>query len=158
MIEKTTGDPKTTMIDEKIMKLAIIEANKCIPSNGAFNVGAVLVSKSGSILSKGYSRELPGITHAEECCLLKLSNMESCRGGTIYTTMEPCGLRLSGNTCCAELIINAAIARVVQGVKEPSLFVGESVGTSLLNQHGVAVDNLAGFEDECLAPNKHLDI
>lgn len=145
-------------MDEKLLRLAIVEAEKCMPSKGAFNVGAVLVSESGSILSTGYSRELPGNTHAEECCLLKLSNMESCKGGTIYTTMEPCGLRLSGSTCCSKLIINASIARVVYGVKEPELFVGKSVGTFMLNENGVLVEHLAGFEDECLAPNKHLDI
>jgi pyrimidine deaminase RibD-like protein len=34
-------------------------------------VGAVLVSASGRVLATGYSRELPGNTHAEECALIK---------------------------------------------------------------------------------------
>jgi pyrimidine deaminase RibD-like protein len=73
-------------MDLDYMKLAILEANKCTPVETAFNVGAILISSSGEILStgfnppritQGYSRELPGNTHAEQCCLLKLSYLTS---------------------------------------------------------------------------------
>jgi pyrimidine deaminase RibD-like protein len=137
------------------MKIAIEQANKCIPTQGAFNVGACLVLNN-KIVTIGYSRELPGNTHAEQCCLLKLSNMEVARGATMYTTMEPCGKRLSGNTCCAKRILDAGITRVVQGIKEPTTFIGESMGTAMLLQGGVVVDYLKGFETQCLEPNNHL--
>jgi tRNA pseudouridine synthase 8/2,5-diamino-6-(5-phospho-D-ribitylamino)-pyrimidin-4(3H)-one deaminase len=71
---------------KRIMQIAIEEAKKCVPIQGAFNVGAVLVS-SGKIITKGHSRELLGNTHAEECCLLKLLDSEAARGATLYTTM-----------------------------------------------------------------------
>jgi pyrimidine deaminase RibD-like protein len=73
--------------DKYFMEMAIECANKCVPVESAFNVGAVLVDSNGVVLSTGYSRELPGNTHAEECCLLKLSNLESARNCTIYSTM-----------------------------------------------------------------------
>jgi pyrimidine deaminase RibD-like protein len=139
-------------MDKEFMRLAIQEANRCIPSEGAFSVGAVLVLQ-GDILATGYSREIEGNTHAEECCFLKVSE---CRGATIYTTMEPCGQRLSGKTSCAQRILDAGIHRVVQGIQEPPNFVGQSIGTKILLEGGVQVDYLPGFEEACLAPNLHL--
>ncbi|KAJ3326673.1 DRAP deaminase, partial [Kappamyces sp. JEL0680] len=100
--------------DHSYMQLAIAQAGRCVPLPSAFSVGACLVSPAGTVLATGYSRELPGNTHAEECCLLKLADRSLAKGATIYSTMEPCGKRLSGNRCCALLIIEAGIARVVQ--------------------------------------------
>jgi pyrimidine deaminase RibD-like protein len=51
---------------------ALSLARLCPRSTTAFSVGALLVSPNTStIVSDGYSRELPGNTHAEECCLRK---------------------------------------------------------------------------------------
>ncbi|KAI8897655.1 cytidine deaminase-like protein [Globomyces pollinis-pini] len=143
--------------DQQMMLEAIEEAKKCVSVTGAFNVGAIL-TKNNVILTRGYSRELPGNTHAEECCLLKLSNLETARGCVIYSTMEPCGERLSKSTCCAELILHAGIIRVVQGVKEPNTFIRNSVGTQLMIDGGIKVEYLPGFEDECLKVNQHLHL
>lgn len=52
--------------------MAIAQANKSKPVDKAYCVGAVLVDASGSVLATGYSRELPGNTHAEECCFIKM--------------------------------------------------------------------------------------
>jgi pyrimidine deaminase RibD-like protein len=147
------------MNERDFMKLAIEEAKRCIPVESAFNVGAVLTS-NGQILAKGYSRELPGNTHAEECCFLKLiaANQSIPPDSVIYTTMEPCGKRLSGKKSCAEHIIHHNIKRVVQGVKEPVTFVGDSIGTKLLRDGGVKVVYLDGFQQECLAVNSHLKL
>jgi pyrimidine deaminase RibD-like protein len=143
------------MDDDRYMKLAIAEAQKCIPVEGAYCVGAVLVSSTGELLTTGFSRELPGNTHAEQCCLDKLSNLASAAGGTMYTTMEPCSVRLSGNRPCVSRVIEAKIARVVMGVPEPeNLVVCE--GRRQLTEKGIVVDTLEGYEDECLAPNRHI--
>lgn len=141
------------------MQMAIEEARKCIPVESAFNVGAVLV-RDDVILSTGYSREMAGNTHAEECCFLKLiaANQHIPPASVIYTTMEPCGRRLSGKKSCAEHIIHHRIQRVVQGVREPTTFVGESTGTNLLRDHGVEVVYLDDFQEECLAVNLHLKL
>jgi pyrimidine deaminase RibD-like protein len=145
--------------DEDFMKLAIEEAKKCISVQSAFNVGAVL-TRNGEILAKGYSRELEGNTHAEECCFLKFIAADRLipPDSVIYTTMEPCGKRLSGKKSCAEHIIHHNIKKVVQGVKEPITFVGDSIGTNLLRDAGVKVVYLDGFQQECLAVNSHLKL
>ncbi|KND00998.1 uncharacterized protein SPPG_04094 [Spizellomyces punctatus DAOM BR117] len=141
--------------DIRFMEMAISQAQRSEPVPSAYCVGAVLV-KDNKVLATGYSRELPGNTHAEECCLLKLSNMAVAEGATIYTTMEPCGERLSGNTPCAHRLVDAKVARVVMGVKEPPSFIAECQGSALLRDNGITVDYLAGFEEACLAPNKHV--
>eukprot|EP00455_Lapot_gusevi_P027332 TRINITY_DN2890_c0_g1_i2.p2 TRINITY_DN2890_c0_g1~~TRINITY_DN2890_c0_g1_i2.p2 ORF type:complete len:121 (-),score=24.02 TRINITY_DN2890_c0_g1_i2:15-377(-) len=107
------------------------------------------------VLSTGYSRELPGNTHAEECCLLKLSDVSEARGGTIYTTMEPCSERLSGKKPCVFHLIEAGIARVVMGCMEPSNFV-TCEGTRLLQQADIQVLYIPSLAKECLAPNRHI--
>ncbi|KAF9955455.1 hypothetical protein BGZ72_003720 [Mortierella alpina] len=68
------------------MKLAIEQANLSIPVPSGYCVGAVLVQETHPdpdsdlpqvdrfrVVATGYSRELPGNTHAEECCLIKLA-------------------------------------------------------------------------------------
>lgn len=136
--------------DDAYMLSAIAEAKKCPPSRTSYSVGAILVdSSSGTVLSTGYSRELPGNTHAEECCFLKhfgqllnqdldqavllkdlLSKFTEKRtpvvDAVLYTTMEPCVHRNSGKSSCLELItlVNATnsglrISRVVLGLAEP---------------------------------------
>lgn len=143
--------------EDELFKLAIEVAKKCVSTPSAFNVGAVLVSKEGLILSTGFSRELEGNTHAEEVCLMKLENRSTSEGATIYTTMEPCGLRLSGKKCCADLIIQALISTVVQGMKEPDHFVGDSKGAISLEAHGIKVVRVVGKENELLLLNSHFD-
>ncbi|OZJ04902.1 hypothetical protein BZG36_02496 [Bifiguratus adelaidae] len=147
-----TKDPK----DAELMHMAIQEANRSEPVETAYCVGAVLVSVTGEILSTGYSRELPGNTHAEECCLGKLKDIGQAAGGTMYTTMEPCSHRLSGNKPCVERIIAVRIARVVVGVLEPPTFVENCVGVELLGNEGIKVEVVPNVAEECLRPNKHV--
>jgi pyrimidine deaminase RibD-like protein len=70
-------------IHERFMELAIKQATIAIPIQSAYCVGSILVQYQPSnsstnndfdayrIISSGYSRELAGNTHAEECCLMK---------------------------------------------------------------------------------------
>lgn len=136
--------------DRVFMRLALSESLKCPMSAGAFSVGAVLVLK-GRVLSTGYSRERAHC-HAEQVCLLKHPRAHGC---TIYSTMEPCGRRLSGAVCCAQLLINARVTRVVHALREPPTFV-QPQGQEMLRAAGITVDYLAGLSQECLGPNSHL--
>src|SRR4051812_11593611 len=54
------------------MRLALDQAHESPPKPSNFRVGALLVdADTGAILSRGYTLELPGNTHAEQCCLIK---------------------------------------------------------------------------------------
>lgn len=140
--------------DAEFMQQAIQLAHQSIPVEKAYCVGAVLV-RDNQVLSTGFSRELPGNTHAEECALAKLSDPSLAKGATMYTTMEPCSTRLSGNRPCTDRILEAGIARVVMGVKEPPNLVNCN-GAEQLLQRNVQVQVVPGVKDACLEPNKHI--
>ena len=138
--------------DTAFMRMAIAEAHRSQPSENAFCVGCVVV-RDGRVLSSGFSRELPGNTHAEQVALQKLSF--HAQGATVYTTMEPCSTRVSGNVPCVQTCLRAGVARVVIGAMEPKTFV-VCEGVRRLQDAGVDVRLLEGLERDCLAPNAHL--
>jgi pyrimidine deaminase RibD-like protein len=148
------------------MRLALDQAQESPPKPSNFRVGALLVDgDSGEILSRGYSLELPGNTHAEQCCLLKIAADHSLpeeRVGEVlpaktvlYTTMEPCNLRLSGNTTCVDRILRTKgkdgefkIKTVYVGIQEPEKFVGVNEGRKKLEDQGVRCVHVPGFEED----------
>jgi pyrimidine deaminase RibD-like protein len=145
------------------MEYALEQARLSPPAPTKFCVGAVLVdADKNEILSTGYSMELPGNTHAEQCCLIKVAqkhNLPEERIGEVlpkntvlYTTMEPCNKRLSGNRTCVERILrlNGAIKVVYVGIKEPEIFIGENVGRKRLEDAGVVVTFVEGIQDRIL--------
>lgn len=157
--------------------LSLAEKSPPRPTN--FRVGAILLSRSDTdptgaddrILSTGYTMELAGNTHAEQCCLSNFAAVhnvpdtevssvlpvETGRKLIMYVTMEPCGKRLSGNAPCAERITGTreggkeGIHKVYFGVKEPETFVGESVGCAMLSGAGVEWEHVSGLEREILS-------
>lgn len=140
---------------KRYMSLAIEEAKKSEPTSTAFCVGALLVN-SGKILSTGYSRELPGNTHAEQCALekyFKEKNTNKVPPGTeLYTTMEPCSFRLSGNEPCLDRIIkqDGNVSTVFVGVMEPSTFVKNNVSYDKLTNANISYIKVDGFDEEAV--------
>ncbi|KAJ5354177.1 hypothetical protein N7541_006741 [Penicillium brevicompactum] len=155
--------------------LSLAEQSPPRPTN--FRVGAILISRKDNdptfaddrILSTGYTMELAGNTHAEQCCFSnyaavhKVSDeavasvlpVESDRKLVMYVTMEPCGKRLSGNAPCAQRIARTTeghkgIHKVYFGVKEPVTFVGESEGCRMLTEAGIEWEHVGGLEREIL--------
>jgi len=147
---------KIITTDTQAMLLACTEAAKCTPSPGAYSVGALVLCK-GVVLSSGFSRELPGNTHAEEVALGKLT-LPLPPFSTLYTTMEPCSRRLSGKDPCTSRILQAGVPRVVYCLREPTNFVEDCVGVEELQRAGVETVLLEDAECRRLAgaPNSHL--
>ena len=140
--------------------IALAELSPPKPSN--FRVGCIIVSETGTVLSTGYTLELEGNTHAEQCALTKAGQIfgqelsSTLKGSTLYTSLEPCSLRLSGNLPCVQRIIGTVecqegIRRVVFGAKEPETFVKHSKSCQLLSEAGIDWSYLPEFEDEILA-------
>jgi len=70
-------------------------------------------------------------------------------GADVYTTMEPCSVRLSGLAPCADALISARVKRCIIGVGEPSDFV-TCEGARKLEQNGIQVVWMKDLEEECL--------
>ncbi|KAL3474837.1 cytidine deaminase-like protein [Aspergillus californicus] len=156
--------------------LSLAEQSPALPTN--FRVGALLLSRKegdlgtdqDELLSTGYTMELEGNTHAEQCCLSKYASKHSVPDDQIsnvlpdvpgrklimYVTMEPCGRRLSGNLPCVQRIIQTrengrrGIQKVYFGVKEPGTFVGDSEGCRMLTETGVEWAVVQGLERDIL--------
>ena len=153
----------------RYMEYALEQARLSPPEPTKFCVGAVLVdADKNEILSTGYSKELPedyyspedpGSTHAEQCCFIKVAqkhNLPEERIGEVlpqttvlYTTMEPCNKRLSGNRTCVDRILRlkGAVGVVYVGIREPGTFVGKNEGQKRLEDAGIVVEFVEGMED-----------
>ncbi|KAJ2683451.1 hypothetical protein IWW39_005499 [Coemansia spiralis] len=141
----------------EFIELAIQQANLARPIDTAFSVGSLLVH-GRQIIATGFSRELPGNTHAAQCAIQKSKSAtlsHFVQGSVLYSTMEPCSSRLSKNTACSAHIISAGIREVIIGVKEPLTF-SECKGVAQLREAGINVVHLKVLEEECLKPNVHL--
>jgi pyrimidine deaminase RibD-like protein len=151
------------------LRLALAEAEKCEPTPTAFCVGCVLTCPTSDaservILTTGYSRELPGNTHAEAHALTKARSLSPARLAEfvssasiddifshtdVYTTMEPCSVRSSGLSPCADALIDAKVRRCFIGVQEPDDFV-QCEGAQKLMAAGIEVIWIKGLEEACL--------
>ena len=165
------------------LQQALELARKSPPRPTNFRVGAVLVSNplpEGSnhkILATGYTLELPGNTHAEQCAIAKLAMEHGISetqlntilpremNTTLYTTLEPCGKRLSGNLSCVHRIIatrgklsgslgpengEGGIRKVIFGAKEPGTFVRESESCRMMDEAGIEWEYVEGLQDNIL--------
>jgi pyrimidine deaminase RibD-like protein len=145
------------------MQFALNLARKSPPKPTNYRVGAVLVDLScNKILATGYTLELPGNTHAEQCCFIKLATQHDVPeerlkevlppNMALYTTVEPCSERLSGNLPCAERVLRLAgsIRIVYVGIMEPETFVSNNTGRKALRDAGITVVHIEGLETEIL--------
>ena len=156
------------------LELALSEAAKCEPVPTAFCVGCVLTAQWPSndtkpvVLASGYSRELEGNTHAEANALANAKHLSPTKLAAlfpsapppielsdilahtdVYTTLEPCSVRTSGLSPCADALIAAKVRRCFIGVGEPDDFVN-CEGAQKLKDADIEVIWLKGLEKECL--------
>ena len=145
------------------MQYCLSLARRSPPKSTNYRVGALLLDEDrNTILATGYTLELEGNTHAEQCCLMKLAQhynlSEEHLAGVLpentvlYTTVEPCYKRLSGNLPCVDRILKLGkgIKTVYVGVKEPEKFVGENLGRMQLEMAGINVVLVQGLEKRIL--------
>lgn len=146
------------------MQQALELARKSPPKPTNYRVGALVVDPEiNTILATGYTLECEGNTHAEQSCFIKLAAEHKVseellptvlsKGLVLYTTVEPCYKRLSGNLPCVERVLRLGkdvIKTVYVGVKEPEKFVGANTGRKQLQDAGIDVVLVTGMEKEIL--------
>lgn len=100
------------------------------------NVGCVIV-KDGHIIGEGFHRQA-GQPHAEINALSHvIDNGYSSRGATAYVTLEPCS-HYGRTPPCADALIEAGIAEVIIGSRDPNPQVSGR-GVEKLRQAGIKV-------------------
>jgi riboflavin-specific deaminase-like protein len=128
-------------------------SRRCPPSPSAYSVGAVVVAADGTVMATGYSRETGPSAHAEETALAKIGPADPrLAGATLYSSLEPCRVRASRPTPCADLIIGAGLRRVVLAWLEPPVFAPGG-GAALLRDAGITVVEVPGLAAEARAVN-----
>lgn len=143
-------------VDVRWLREAIGLSRHCPPSRSAFSVGAIIVGADGTPLATGYSRERDLRDHAEEVALAKIAPGDPrLARATLYSSLEPCGVRNSRPRPCADLIIAAGIPRVVYAWHEPPILAAGG-GAEMLTVAGVSVIEIPELADEARATNTHL--
>jgi diaminohydroxyphosphoribosylaminopyrimidine deaminase / 5-amino-6-(5-phosphoribosylamino)uracil reductase len=164
-----TDEGRDPGADRHWLEYAIELSRRSPPLATAFSVGAVLVAADGSVLSTGFSRELDPLGHAEEGALAKLglpegagvasvaglARLAGLAGATMYSSLEPCGVRASRPVPCADLIVASGIGRVVIAWLEPPI-LAPGGGAIRLRAAGVEVEMLPELGAAARAVNAHL--
>jgi tRNA(adenine34) deaminase len=103
--------------DEAWMRHALREADFA-PEHGDVPVGCVIVSAEGVELARDHNRReerADPTAHAELLALRTAATQLGhwrLEGATLYATLEPCPM-------CAGALVNARVARVVFGARDP---------------------------------------
>ncbi|MBI1915421.1 MAG: dCMP deaminase [Planctomycetes bacterium] len=140
----------------KWLSMAIELSHCCPKSDRSFAVGAVVVDAGDRLLTTGYSLEFGPGWHAEEIALSKAAaDGLDLHGCTLFSSLEPCSVRLSGKRPCTEHLLAASIRRVVFALAEPPFFV-RCEGRAVLEAGGVEVVHLPEFGEAVRAINAHL--
>jgi len=134
--------------DQRWMACAI-ELARIAESQGEVPVGAVLV-RNDAQLAQGHNRPIGACdptAHAEIVALRAAATQAGnyrLPGSTLYVTLEPCAM-------CAGAIVQARVARVVFGARDPRAGAAGSVfqvfGEARLNHRPVVVEGV--LADSC---------
>lgn len=119
---------------ESAMRHAISLATRGPRSGVNPQVGCVILSPTGEVLSEGWHRGA-GTPHAETDALGKLS-LDQSRGTTAVVTLEPCN-HYGRTGPCTEALIAAGVSRVVFAVADPN--PAASGGRERLERAGIEV-------------------
>jgi pyrimidine deaminase RibD-like protein len=152
------SDIVASMDDLDWLRAAIAHSRWCAPVPSAYCVGAIVVGADGVELARGFSRETDPTVHAEEVALARVDRTRFGRalaGATLYSSLEPCGVRRSRPVPCAHLIAGTGITRVVYALREPPVLAAGG-GDAVLRAAGIDVIELADLAGEVRAVNAHL--
>ncbi len=133
----TEKQPTETEIWDRALHLAELGRGAVSPNPA---VGAVLV-RDGHVIGEGWHKKR-GDLHAERVALADAEEKgNDPRGATAYVTLEPCA-HTGRQPPCADALIEAGVAEVVIGCKDPT---GKTsgIGPERLREAGIMVRDAA---------------
>lgn len=98
------------------------------------SVGCVIVN-AGRVVGRGWTQP-GGRPHAEAMAAAEAG--ARARGGTAYVTLEPCSVRSVRGPACADVLVDAGVARVVAAIQDPYPRI-DGQGFARLGAAGVAL-------------------
>jgi diaminohydroxyphosphoribosylaminopyrimidine deaminase/5-amino-6-(5-phosphoribosylamino)uracil reductase len=99
------------------------------------SVGCIIVD-DGRIIGRGWTQK-GGRPHAEAMALTQAG--QAARGATAYVTLEPCAHQSERGPACADILVQAGLARVVVAQNDPDPRTAGK-GLERLRAAGIAVD------------------
>ena len=105
------------------------------------NVGCVIV-RDGEAVGRGWTQP-GGRPHAEAVALAEAG--EGARDAAAYVTLEPCAHQSERGPACADLLIEAGVAKVVLGVGDPDI---RTNGKGIGRLQGAGIEVEVGLEAE----------
>lgn len=125
-----------------IMREAALLGLQCPHTTTELAVGCIIVDDDGTTIATGYSREDGNQkSHAEKIAIEKLPTDADTHALTLYSTVEPCGTRLTSGPACAHLIIARHFKKVCYAMNEPPHFVNQN-GLDQMRAHNVLVEHV----------------
>lgn len=118
------------------MRRALALASAQIGRTGANPAVGCVIVKDGAIVGEGATAD-GGRPHAEQQALAQAG--AAARGAAVYVTLEPCARRSQGGTACADLLIEAKVARVAIAASDPHPYAS-GAGIERLLAAGIAVE------------------
>ena len=111
------------IVNEEFFEKAIELANKCVSEDGEIRpkVSAILI-RNDEIIETAFRGELNPGEHAEYTLLKRKIDTKNFdfTNTTLITTLEPCTVRKSTKTPCAEHIKECGINNVIIGLVDPN--------------------------------------
>ena len=120
-----SDEPRDQLEDERLMRLALDEARRCL-DHGDVPIGAVVARDGQNLAAAGNQREVASdpTAHAEILALrAAASDLGTWRleGCTLFVTLEPCVM-------CAGAAVLSRLDRVVFGAADPKAGFAGSLG------------------------------
>lgn len=134
------------MTDPSHMRLALAVAAAQVGKTGENPAVGCVVARGAVVLAQGVTGD-GGRPHAEEQALAGVD----VRGATAYVTLEPCAQRSAGGVACADLLIQAGVARVVIAASDPHPYAS-GAGVERMRAAGIVVE-MGLMEAEARAQN-----
>ncbi len=133
------------MKDADGLTLAAALAQRGIPASRPNPAVGALLARDGRIIARGWT--MPGGRPHAEAVALALAGVESARGATLYTTLEPCAHISQRGPACADLIAASGITRLVYAVADPDPRTAGK-GAARVAAAGIAVQRIANAAAE----------
>jgi diaminohydroxyphosphoribosylaminopyrimidine deaminase/5-amino-6-(5-phosphoribosylamino)uracil reductase len=136
------------MMPEAAMRLALREAAKGAGTTFPNPCVGAVVFRGDTVLGRGFTRP-PGGAHAEVVALeraVKRHGAAAVRGASLAVTLEPC-CHTGRTGPCTEAVLEAGIARVLIGVRDPHPLVAGG-GLRRLKRAGLKTE-VGVLEAEC---------